>query len=295
MAATVEDYAGRVTVADGAWGTELDKLGCPPGFCREEWNVSKPELVEKVAAAYVAAGSRIILTNTFGANRFVLAPHGREDKVAEYNRAGAAISKRAAGDRAKVFGSIGPSGKMVITGEVNTDELLEAFTIQAQALAEGGADALVVETMYDLTEATAAVRAAKSTGLLVAASMTYDSGKEKTRTMMGVTPQQAVETLGEAGADIFGCNCGDGIDNYIKVAAMLREASDKPIWVKANAGMPELEGGKVVYKIKPEEYAVKVKEVIEAGANIVGGCCGTSPDFIAAICKVVDRADVETI
>ena len=293
MAANLEDYAGRVTVADGAWGPALDKLGCPPGYCREEWNVTRPELVEKVAAAYVAAGSRIILTNTFGANRFVLAPHGHEDQVAEYNRAGAQISKHAAGDRAKVFGSIGPSSKMIITGEVKEDELFEAFTVQAQALAEGGADALVVETMYDLTEAAAAVRAAKATGLLVVASMTYDSGKDSTCTMMGVTPEQAVESLGEAGADIFGCNCGDGIENYIKVAAMLRAATDGPVWVKANAGMPELQGGKVVYRMTPEEYAEKVREIIDAGANIVGGCCGTSPEFIAAICDVVDRANVE--
>ena len=136
------------------------------------------------------------------------------------------------------------------------------ITVQALALALGGADALVVETMYDLTEATAAVRAAKNTGLLVAASMTYDSGKENTCTMMGVTPEQAVNVLGEAGADILGCNCGIGIDNYVKVAAMLRAATDKPVWVKANAGMPELEGGEVVYKMKPEEFAEKSKRLL---------------------------------
>ena len=283
MTAELSCFVGKVTVADGAWGTELDKLGCPPGFCREEWNVTKPELVERVAAAYVAAGSQIILTNTFGANRFVLGPHGREEQVAAYNRAGAQISKRCAGDQAFVFGSIGPSGKMVMMGEVKEKELFEAFEVQAQALAEGGADALVVETMYDLTEATAAVRAAKTTGLLVTASMTYDSGKDKTHTMMGVTPEQAVKELGEAGAEIFGCNCGIGIENYIKVAALLRGATEKPVWVKANAGMPELERGKVVYKMKPEAYAEKVKDLVKAGANIVGGCCGTSPDFIAAI------------
>lgn len=289
MVAELSCFVGKVTVADGAWGTELDKLGCPPGFCREEWNVTKPELVEKVAAAYVAAGSQIILTNTFGANRFVLGPHGRAEQVAAYNRAGARISKRCAGDQAFVFGSIGPSGKMVMMGEVTKEELFEAFEVQAQALAEGGADALVVETMYDLTEATAAVLAAKTTGLLVAASMTYDSGKEKTHTMMGVTPQQAVKELGEAGAEIFGCNCGIGIENYIKVAALLREATDKPVWVKANAGMPVLERGKVVYKMKPEEYAEKVKDLVTAGANIVGGCCGTSPEFIAAIRAALDE------
>ena len=287
MAVKVEDYIGQVTICDGAWGTELDKLGCPPGFCREVWNIDKPELVQKVATAYVEAGSQIILTNTFGANRFVLSGHKHEDKVADFNRAGAEISKRAAGDKAKVFGSIGPSGKIVMMGEVKEDELFEAFKAQAQALAAGGVDALVVETMTEMAEATAAVRAAKSTGLLVVGCMTYDSGQDKTATMMGVTPEQAVEGLSEAGADIIGCNCGIGIDNYIKVAAKFRAATDKPIWVKANAGIPEVEDGKVVYRMQPQEFAEKVKDLIKAGANIVGGCCGTSPAFIAAMCKTL--------
>ncbi len=294
-----DGFLGKVTVADGAWGTELDKLGCPPGFCREEWNVTRPELVEQVPAAYVAAGAKIILTNTFGANRFVLAPHGHADQVTAFNCAGAQISKRAAagngratpgaadGRPAKVFGSIGPSSKMIITGEVTEDELFEAFKVQAEALAEGGADALVVETMFDLAEATAAVRAAKSTGLVVVGSMTFDSGKDQTCTMMGVTPEQAVKALTDAGASILGCNCGIGIDNYIKVTALLRAATSLPVWVKANAGLPEVKGGEVVYSMKPHEYATQVLRLIESGANIVGGCCGTSPEFIAAICKVV--------
>jgi methionine synthase I (cobalamin-dependent) len=287
MAVRAEDYAGKVTISDGAWGTELDKLGCPPGFCREDWNLTKPELVGQVATAYVNAGSQIILTNTFGANRFVLAKHGKAEQVAAYNKAGAAISKQAAGTKAKVFGSIGPCGKMLVSGEVKEDELLDAFKVQAQALAEGGCDALVVETMTDLKEAAIAVRAAKTTGLLVVGCMTYDSGKDHTRTMMGVTPEQAVKGLTEAGADIIGCNCGIGIDNYITVAGMFRAATKKPIWVKANAGMPEVVNGKAVYKMQPTVFAEKVKDLIKAGANFVGGCCGTSPAFIAATAKVL--------
>ncbi len=283
MALDAGQFAGKVTIADGAWGTELDKLGCPPGFSREEWNVTRPDLVGRVAESYVAAGARIILTNTFGANRFVLGKHNQADRVAEFNRAGAAISKRAIDGKGHVFGSIGPSGKLVLTGEVSEEELFEAFREQAQALAEGGADALVVETMTDLTEAVAGVRAAKTTGLLVAASMTYDSGPEKTNTMMGVTPERAAAALAEAGADIIGCNCGIGIENYIKVAAKLRAATDKPIWVKANAGLPEIEGGKIVYRMTPAEFASKARELVKAGANIVGGCCGTSPEFIRAL------------
>jgi len=289
MAAKVEDFAGKVTIADGAWGTELDKLGCPPGYCREEWNVSKPEVVEQVPRAYVAAGSQIILTNTFGANRFVLAAQGVEARVTEFNRAGAQISRRAAGAQAKVFGSIGPSGKIVMMDEVTEDDLLAAFKEQAAALADGGADGLVVETMTELAEAVTAVRAAKTTGLPVVGCMTYDSGRDKTSTMMGVTPEQAAAALGQAGADIIGCNCGIGIDNYIAVAGKLRAASDKLIWVKANAGLPEIVDNKVVYHMTPDEFAEKVKLLIQAGANIVGGCCGTSPEFIAAIRKVLGR------
>jgi methionine synthase I (cobalamin-dependent) len=283
MALDAKQYVGKVTIADGAWGTELDKLGCPAGFCREEWNLTNPELVGKVAQSYVDAGAKIILTNTFGANRFVLETHGRPDKVREYNLAGAAISKKAIAGKGHVFGSIGPCGKLVVMGEVSETDLFDAFREQAEALAEGGADALVVETMTDLAEADAGVRAAKTTGLPVAVSLTYDSGPEHTNTIMGVTPETAADVLTKAGADIIGCNCGIGIDNYIKVAAKLRAVTNKPIWVKANAGMPEVEAGKVVYRMTPPEFGEKAKELVKAGANIVGGCCGTSPEFIRAL------------
>jgi methionine synthase I (cobalamin-dependent) len=283
MIDSAREFAGKITISDGAWGTELDKLGCPPGFCREEWNVTKPELIEQVARSYVDAGAQILLTNTFGANKFVLGRHERGDKVVPFNREGAAICKRVAGKGAKVFASIGPSGKIVMIGEVSEEELFDAFKEQAAALAAGGADGLVVETMTELAEAVTAVKAAKTTGLPVVASMTYDSGPNRTNTMMGVTPEQAVEHLIGAGADIIGCNCGIGIENYIEVCAMLRAATDKPIWVKANAGLPEIENGKVVYKMTPQEFATKARDLVKAGANIVGGCCGTSPEFVKAL------------
>jgi methionine synthase I (cobalamin-dependent) len=285
MAIDVAAFANKVTISDGAWGTELDKLGCPPGFCRERWNLEKPDLVAKVAAGYVEAGSQIILTNTFGANRYTLAKHECEDKVHNLNRAGAEVSKRAADGRALVFGSMGPSGKIVMMGEVTEEQLYDAFKEQAEALAEGGADGLVVETMAELAEAMGAVRAAKTTGLPVVGCMTYDSGPDKTSTMMGVTPEEAADALGKAGADMVGCNCGIGIDNYVVVAGKLRAVTDKPIWVKANAGLPEIEDGQVVYRMKPEEFATKSKELVEAGANIIGGCCGTSPEFISALVR----------
>ncbi|HOW19128.1 MAG TPA: homocysteine S-methyltransferase family protein, partial [Phycisphaerae bacterium] len=247
MPLDVKKLRDGVTIADGAWGTELDKRGVPPGYCREEWNISHPDVVEAVAAAYVEAGSQIILTNTFSGNRFVLDRHGFGDRAAEFSRAGAAISRKAAGRKAYVFGSIGPSGRILMMGEVGEDELYEAFKTQAIALAEGGVDAIICETMTELAEALIALRAAReNTTLPVAVSLTYDSGPDRTQTVMGVTPRQAAEELTAAGADIVGCNCGAGIENYITVTRLLRKATDLPIWVKANAGMPELQDGKVV-------------------------------------------------
>jgi len=274
-------------VSDGAWGTQLDLLGCPPGFCREEWNLSHPDLVRQVAASYVQAGSQIILTNTFSANRFVLERHGLAGKVEPINLAGVRISRQAAGDQAWVFASIGPSGKMVIAQEVSEDELYGAFHAQAKALAAGQPDAIVCESMSELAESLAALRAAKdATGLPVVASMTFDTGPDF-RTMMGVAAGDAAEALAKAGADAIGCNCGIGIDACIQVARAIRQRSDLPIWVKPNAGLPEIHGQNVVYKETPKDFAEKIHLLLEAGANIVGGCCGTTPVHIARLAPLV--------
>ena len=174
-----ELLTSAVVLTDGAWGTQLLQQGLSPGETPDLWNLTHPEKVAAVAAAYIAAGSQIILTNTFGANRFRLAEAGAADRVKEINEAGARISKEAAGRQALVFASIGPSGKMLLSGDLTSDELFAAFAEQAAALARGGADAFVIETMADLDEASIAVRAAKTTGLPVVASMVFDSGKEK--------------------------------------------------------------------------------------------------------------------
>jgi 5-methyltetrahydrofolate--homocysteine methyltransferase len=288
MAIDIASALKAPKVADGAWGTELDKLGCPAGYCREEWNVSHPELVGKVAAAYVQAGSDVILTNTFSANAFTLERHGMAGRVEAFNCAGAEISRQAAGKKVWVFGSMGPSGKMLVAEEVTEDELYKAFFAQAKALAAGGADAILCETFTELQEILTAARAAKdATGLPVVASLTYDTGPDYTRTMMGVAAGDAAEALTKAGADVIGCNCGVGIDAYVKVARCLRQHTDRPIWVKPNAGLPEMFGAKVVYKEGPEEFAAKVHLLLEAGANFVGGCCGTTPDHIRKLAAAV--------
>ncbi|MCF7847445.1 MAG: homocysteine S-methyltransferase family protein [Kiritimatiellales bacterium] len=273
----------RPVIIDGAWGTELQKQGLKPGESPEALNLERPEVVEAVAAAYVAAGSRIIITNTFGGTSFMLERHGLGDKVAEVNRIGAEISKRAAGDQALVFASMGPSGKMLMMGDVTEEELFKAFSDQAQALASGGADGLVIETMSDLEEAKIALKAAKETGLPVAVSMIYDSGAELDRTMMGTTVGQATEELTAAGADIIGSNCGQGIEGFVSLCAKMKAATVLPVWIKGNAGLPEMVDGKAIYKTTPDTFASFAQPLLDAGADFIGGCCGTGPDFICAL------------
>ncbi|MEI7729117.1 MAG: homocysteine S-methyltransferase family protein [Verrucomicrobiota bacterium] len=269
-------------LTDGAWGTQLQARGLAVGDFPDAWNLSRPDKVGEVAKAYVDAGSRVILTNTFGANAIRLGENQLADKMAEINRRGVEISKQAAAGKALVFASIGPTGKLLMSGEITEEELLKAFAEQAAAMAEGGADALVVETMGDLLEAQTAVIAAKRTGLPVVACMVYDAGKDKDRTMMGVTPEQAAKGLAEAGADVIGANCGQGIAGFVAICRRLKAATDKPIWIKANAGLPEMVDGKTIYRTTPAEFISYLPALMQAGAAFVGGCCGTSPDFIRA-------------
>lgn len=270
-------------LTDGAWGTQLQARGLGVGEFPDLWNLTHPVQVLAVAQSYVDAGSRVILTNTFGANRIRLTEAGEGGRVAEINREGARLSKQAADGKAKVFASMGPSGKMLIAGEVTPEELLEAFTEQARALATGGADAIIVETMSDLDEARLAVEAVRQTGLPVIASMVFDSGKDKDRTMMGATPEQVAEALAAAGADVIGANCGLGIEFFAPICRRLKAAGGLPVWIKPNAGMPELVGTETVYKTDAATFAAAAPALVEAGADFVGGCCGSTPEFVRAM------------
>jgi len=272
-----------VVVTDGAWATQLHQLGLPVGAPPERWNLEHPDRVQQVARSYVEAGSLVILTNTFGGNRLSLARHGLADQIRQINEAGVEISLRAAEDQAMVFASVGPSGKMLLTGDTTPEELQSVFEEQCQLLAEAGADGLVVETMSDLDEALIAVRAAQATGLPVVACMVFASGREKDRTLMGNTPEQAAEALAAAGADVVGANCGQGIEGFVPICRRLRAATDLPVWIKPNAGLPELVDGQPHYNQTPEQFASYVPALVEAGAAFLGGCCGTTPDFIRAI------------
>lgn len=280
--------AHGTVLSDGAWGTQMQARGLPVGASPDAWNLERPDQVEAVARAYVDAGSQVILTNTFGASSVSLARHGLAEQAAAINRAGAQISKRAAGDRAFVFGSIGPCGKLLMMDEISVDALAQSFDEQARALAEGGVDGLLVETMSDLDEARVALAAAKATGLPVIVSMTYSAGKEHDRTVMGVTPEQAVATLEAAGADAVGANCGLGIADYVPICRRLHAATALPIWIKPNAGMPELVDGEARYTTTAADFAAHAPALVAAGASFLGGCCGSTPDFIVALGRALD-------
>ncbi len=279
--------ASGPVLADGAWGTELEKRGLAAGECPDSWNLHRAQPVAEVARSYVEAGSRIILTNTFRANRVAMGKYGLAAETRAINRAGARISRKAAGGRALVFASLGPTGKLLAAGEIDEAAVREAYEEQAAALAEGGADALLIETMSDPAEASLALAAARKTGLPVVVSFTFDTGKNKDRTMTGATPEQAARRMTEEGAGAIGANCGVGIAEYVPICRRLRAATALPVWIKANAGLPEVVQDRTSYSTTPGQFASFVPALVEAGAGFIGGCCGTSPDFIRAAAKVL--------
>ena len=285
-----EIQKGRVLVSDGAWGTFLQKKGLQPGECPEEWNVTHPDDVLDIAKSYIDAGADMVETNSFGGNYFKLKNYGLEDHVVELNKAAAEISRKAAGADRFVLGSVGPTGKLLMMDEVTEDELYNAFKEQSVALETGGVDAIVIETMTDLEEARIAVKACReNTSCEVICTMTFDkilSGEF--RTMMGISPTEMISTLVEAGASVIGANCGNGIADMIGIVKEIRQAdSEIPILIHANAGMPHYCDGVTTFPETPADMASRVSEIVEAGANIIGGCCGTTPDHICEVHRVV--------
>jgi len=281
----------KILVSDGAWGTMLQSKGMTSNDCPEEWNVSHPEEVKSVAAAYAEAGSDIILTNTFGGSSVKLGKMGHGNRVAELNEAGARNSLEVAGN-ALVAGSVGPTGEFVKPyGNMTLSEMEAVFTDQIEAMLKAGLKAICVETMAAIEEAICAIRAAKrlDASVDVLATMTFESGPKGYHTIMGVDPASAARELVAAGADVVGSNCGNGIEQMVGIAAEFRKHTDRPILIHANAGLPELVDAKTVFKQSPEHMAARVEELIDAGANIVGGCCGTTPQHIVAMREVVTR------
>jgi 5-methyltetrahydrofolate--homocysteine methyltransferase len=280
---------GEVLISDGATGTYLQNHGLEPGGCPEEFNASHPEVVKGMARAYFEAGSDMVLANSFGGNRFMLSKYGYGDRVGELNRLAAEHARSQAPPDHYVFGSVGPSGEFLEPlGEVTEAEMLDVFMEQIAALKEGGVDGVVVETMTALEEASLAIKAAKQVGdLVVMATMTFDEGPRGFFTMMGVTPEQAVTELEKAGADIVGSNCGSGIEVMVEVGKRLREATDGYLLIHANAGIPAIKGGEIVYPESPDYMVDGFKKLAEMGVNIVSGGCGTNPEHIRALSKAL--------
>lgn len=282
---------GAVLVSDGAWGTFLHQKGLKPGECPEEWNISHTADVFAIAQSYIEAGADMIETNSFGGSRIKLADYGLENRAFELNKSAAEISRKAAGDECFVLGSVGPTGKMLIMEDVTEAELYEAFKEQSMALEAGGADAIMIETMTDLDEARIAVKAAReNTSCEVLCTMTFDKiPGVGYRTMMGISPSEMTTVLVEAGASVVGANCGNGIADMIDIVKEIRLINSTiPILIHANAGKPVYIDGATSFPENPEDMACRVPEIIDAGANIIGGCCGTTPSHIRKIREVVN-------
>jgi 5-methyltetrahydrofolate--homocysteine methyltransferase len=283
--------AGKALILDGATGTNLQARGLPTGTPSDIWVLDNPDEVLRLHRDFIAAGSNIILTNTFGSSRVHLAHAGLQARFEQTNRAAVALAREAAAEGgALVGGSLGPLGEMVEpVGTLSLETAEAAYAEQARLLAEAGVDLLVIETQFDLNEAQAAVRGVRSvTSLPLVCSFSYDRG---TRTMMGLKPAQAAEALEEAGLTAIGVNCGRSLDDNMKVLAELRAATALPIWFKPNAGLPRSDAdGQLVYDITPEIMAVHVAEWLTGGAALVGGCCGTSPAHLKAIAQAAKQA-----
>jgi 5-methyltetrahydrofolate--homocysteine methyltransferase len=292
----LEAVLERRLVCDGAMGTQLMLAGLEPGGCGELWNLTHADRILKIQRCYVEAGADCLITNTFGASRIMLQRHGHADELRAINNASVRIAREAFGDRAGyVLGDIGPLGAILEPyGDLPQDAARAAYEEQASALVEAGADAIIIETQTSLDELGVAIDGAKAAGArCVIASLAYDLSMDKTFyvTMMGVFPNKAAEFLEERGADIVALNCGTGMDmiGAAKVVQLYRKSCTLPTMVQPNAGLPVLEGGKAVYKQLPDDMAHGVPEVLSVGTNIVGSCCGSTPDHTRAIRRVVDE------
>lgn len=277
-----------VILLDGGMGTQLIERGLKIGECADAWNLDKPTEVEDIHRSYYEAGSMAVQTNTFGANPFILKKQGLEAKTREINLAGANIARKAAMEGKLVIGDIGPSGEFIAPlGDLTEDELYEGYLVQAKALVEGGVDLIHIETMSSIEEALAALKAAIDSGATAMSSMTYDCSKKGYFTSMGITPEKAVSILADGGAKAVGANCSIGPEEMTGLVEELKSYADLPVISQPNAGQPVLKDGDAFYDIKPSEFASFAPKLKAAGAAIIGGCCGTTPEFIREMKKAL--------
>lgn len=285
----------NILVMDGAMGTLLQHYGLKAGECPEMWNIINPDAVKKIHTSYLEAGADIILTNTFGANGLKLQKYGLRDQLLEINVRAVKLAKESIEDFQKIHtvplfvaGSIGPTGEILEPcGEVKNEEVFAAYLEQIKALTSTEVDFILLETFYNLDEIKIALKAVKeNSNLPVFASMSFD---ESLKTIYGITPEKAIEVLFQGGADGIGANCGSGPDVLYKVVAKMRGITDAPLLVKPNAGIPYLENNKVIYPATPPEMAEYTEKYIQLRINIIGGCCGTTPEHIKAIAQKVKK------
>lgn len=284
-------------LGDGAMGTQLMIAGLVQGNCGEEWNLAHPDRVLAIQQRYAEAGSDCILTNTFGGSRIMLNRHGNADNVVPINRAGVEIVRQAfekAGRAGYVIGDIGPfGGLMEPYGEFTEQQVREAFIEQAKALVDAGADAVIIETQTGLEELGIAIESAKEAGAqCIIGSMAYDVTLDGStfRTMMGIDPERAAEFMQDAGAHIVALNCGTGMDmpHAREAIERYKSVTGLPVMAQPNAGQPKLIDMKVIYDETPEQMVKGVVPLVEAGTNIIGACCGSTPDHIRAFRKAMD-------
>jgi 5-methyltetrahydrofolate--homocysteine methyltransferase len=274
----------KTLVADGATGTMLQKAGLEPGIAPERWNLENLDAVRALHRSYIDAGADMVLTNTFGGTAIRLKREGLDARAAAISRAAAQLASEVAGEGVLVVGDIGPTGEMLAPlGLLSYEDAVAAFAEQAAALAEGGADVLLIETMSDLNEIRAAIEGVRqATDLPLLATMSFDT---KGRTMMGVKPEQAAKALQDLDVDVMGANCGRTLTETLEAVLKMREAApDAVLMAKPNAGLPHAEGGDLVYDVTPDVMADYARRFVEeAGVRIFGGCCGSTPDHIAAV------------
>jgi 5-methyltetrahydrofolate--homocysteine methyltransferase len=279
--------SNRLLIADGATGTMLQKAGLPIGVAPERWNLENPNAVLNHYLAYIDAGSDIILTNTFGGSYIRLKRDNLENDCQNINLRAAELARQAAGGSVIVFGDLGPTGELISPlGLLSENEVVDSFAMQVNALVQGGVDAILIETMSDLTEAKAALKAAKQvTNLPVIISFSFDT---RGRTMMGVKPDQAAEEIWPLGVTAIGANCGRTLSETLKAIQEIRTAVPEAVlFAKPNAGLPKMDGSELIYDVTPNIMAEYALKFIDEGVKIFGGCCGSTPEHIKAITATI--------
>ena len=285
--------SGEILICDGSVGITLQALGCPPGESVEKWGLEHDDILRNLHVSYIEAGADIIITNTLGGNRLMLEKYGLGDQVEYLNKGLANIALDASSRFSKpvyVAGNVSATGEQLEPyGDLTESEAIEVFSQQVKALVDGGVDFIFIETIIDVNEAVSAVKASKlSCDLPVFASLSFDFGNRGFRTVYGNSPEQVVDLLQEAGADVVGSNCGSVLASKMpELIKQMKSAGARLVVVEPNAGLPELINGRNVFHQTPQEMAIHVLAMIDAGANVIGGCCGTTPEHIRLIAKAV--------